>query len=197
MISDFYKTNTRVLGLDDIPDLLKIYEHKKNISRIDKSELDVKNFEKRFVDAMSLDKVRIIGYFENNDLTSFLLQVYANQIPAWSMTMLGTKSKSSWNYKNNGLEYCWANAMANAEQQGIYRIYWALPQSWARTQIRTFKTTDVWYRYDIYVEEIVQPGNIPSWLEYHKCFGEGVKPHPVVIKQAILKNEHRKNNIGI
>jgi hypothetical protein len=171
---------------------MSIINVKNKISKTDKNELEPESFDEHIKHVLTQDNQRVIGYFENNTLVSFLSQVLVNRLCAWHMTMLGTNSPHNWNYKKNGLEYCWANAMDYAEQQGIYRIYWSMPEHWARTQSRTMKTSDVWPRYDIYLEEEVNAGNFPLWDEHKISFGKHLKPHNVVIKQALLKNEHRR-----
>jgi hypothetical protein len=69
-----------------------------------------------------------------------------------------------------------------------------MPASWARTQNRTIKTSDVWQRYNIYLEEVLPANTIPAYDEYKISYGVKIKPHDVVIKQGLLKNEFRPFN---
>jgi len=197
MISNEYTNNTRLLTFSDVDQILSIINSKHKISGTDKDILEPESFDEHIKYALSQPNQRVIGYFEDNTLVSFLCQVIDKRLCAWHMTMLGTNSIHNWNYKKNGLEYCWANAMDYSEQQGIYRIYWSMPEHWARTQSRTMKTSDVWPRYDIYLEEEVNQDNFPIWDEHRVCFGKHLKPHTVVIKQALLKNEFRRFNTTI
>lgn len=192
MISNDYNNNTRLLNVNDIDQIMSIIDSKHKISNTDKDSLEPESFVDHFNYALSQENQRIIGYFENDNLVSFLCQVIDKRLCAWHMTMLGTNSIHNWNYKKNGLEYCWANAMDFSEKQGIYRIYWSMPEFWARTQSRTMKTSDVWPRYEIYLEEQVPSGNFPKWDEHRVSFGKHIKPHTVVVKQALLKNEFRR-----
>lgn len=192
MISNDYNNNTRLLNVNDIDQIMSIIDSKHKISNTDKDSLEPESFVDHFNYALSQENQRIIGYFENDSLVSFLCQVIDKRLCAWHMTMLGTNSIHNWNYKKNGLEYCWANAMDFSERQGIYRIYWSMPEFWARTQSRTMKTSDVWPRYEIYLEEQVPSGNFPKWDEHRVSFGKHIKPHTVVVKQALLKNEFRR-----
>jgi hypothetical protein len=85
--------------------------------------------------------------------------------------------------------------MTRAENAGIYKIVYALPTAWARTQRRTIKTSDVWQKYDLYYDCIIPAGSMPVWPEHKNVFGSIVKEHDVLIKTAILKNEYRPADI--
>lgn len=196
MIDKKYTECTRLLTVDDIPKIKEIFELKTSISKIPSDESKSK-VEFNIESEINNPNHRLIGYFENGELVSFLSQVIASKMPAWHMPMLGTKSTHRWNYTLNGLEFCWANAMDFAEQHGIYRIYWALPKSWSRTQLRTINTSDVWKRYDIYIESELQPYEFPFWPEQQVSYGNLPKPYEVVVKMGVLKNEHRKFDIKI
>ena len=190
MIPDDFLKNTRLLTVSDSDEMFDIIKHRDTISKV----LSTDTTKEDFVISLENPNSRTIGYFENKKLISFLVQTFTPRIPAWHMTVLFTISDSSWNYKKNGLEYCWANAMHYAESKNIFRIYWAMPAVWSRTQHRTIKTSDVWQRYEIYVEEVLPPDMFPSYDEYKISYGKKLKPHDVVIKQGLLKNEFRKFN---
>lgn len=194
MIDQNYKNCTEILNVDHIPDILNIVFQKRKVSKLDIAAFDVDTVSSLIKQSMSNPQERFIGYFENNTLISFLVQVINPKLASWHMTMLATRSNYSWNYKKNGLEYCWANAMDYAENKGIYKIFWSLPSAWDRTQIKTYNTTDVWFRYNIYIEDKILPNNFPNFDEHKICFGTLPKPHSVTIKMAVLKNEHRPNN---
>lgn len=189
MIDQVYKTCTRSLTSKDIDSIIAVLDSKSKISKVDKP--DNKILEDHILKNITNDDCRVIGYFENNVLVSLLSQVISKRMSAWHMTMLGTNSNSVWNYKKNGLEYCWANAMDYAEQLNIYKIYWSLPSKWANTQRRTYQTTDVWYRYEIYTDNIIEPNCFPKWDDQKISFGVIPKPHEVTVKFAVLKNEFR------
>jgi hypothetical protein len=192
-------TNVRDLTTTDLDSIMHIVREKNKITGIDINKYDLlyfKNEISRFLEPYpNKDLGRVIGYFENNELISFLAQQFTERGPMWYMTMLGTKSSHRWNYRLNGLEHCWAYAMARAENAGIYKIVYALPTSWARTQRRTLKTSDVWQKYDLYYDCIIPAGSMPVWPEHKNVFGSIVKEHDVLIKTAILKNEFRPDNI--
>jgi hypothetical protein len=190
MISDDFLKNTRQLTTVDSNEMFDIITYRPTVSKVPTPEVNKEDI----VKSLESPNTRCIGYFENNKLISFLVQDFTPKIPAWHMTVLFTISDSHWNYKKNGLEYCWANAMQYAESKNIYRVFWAMPASWARTQTRTIKTSDVWQRYEIYLEQFVPPGIMPSYDEYKVSYGKKIKPHDVVIKQGLLKNEFRKFN---
>jgi hypothetical protein len=188
-----YLNCTREITEDDSQSVFDLLNSKKSISKVkfdQTPEIVASNIKKSIKDPYE----RIIGYFENGILISYLVQRFGQRVPAWHMTLLATRSQHRWNYKSNGLEYCWSNAMDFAEEQGIYRIYWSLPISWARAQKKTISTTDVWNRYNIYVEDIIPPMQFPKFEEFKGSFGLVPKPHETVIKQAILKNEYRRFN---
>jgi hypothetical protein len=192
-------TNVRDLTTTDLDSIMHIVREKNKITGIDINKYNLlyfKNEISRFLEPYpNKDLGRVIGYFENNELISFLAQQFTERGPMWYMTMLGTKSSHRWNYRLNGLEHCWAYAMARAENAGIYKIVYALPTSWARTQRRTLKTSDVWQKYDLYYDCIIPAGSMPVWPEHKNVFGSIVKEHDVLIKTAILKNEFRPDNI--
>lgn len=192
MISDDFLKNTRTLTMDDCESIFNIVTYRDTVSKAPMPTRDYNAFRDNL--AKSFDPVastRFIGYFENDKLTSYMAQVFSPLMPVWHMAVLSTISNSPWNYKKNGLEFCWANAMSYAESKNIYRIYWSMPVSWARTQYRTINTSDVWKRYDIFVETIVPANTFPVYGEYKISYGRVLKPHDVVVKQGLLKNEFR------
>lgn len=183
----------------DLDAIMQIIKHKNKITGINTEHYDLNFFEKqisRFLDPYpNKDLGRVIGYFENNILISFLTQQFTERGPMWYMTMLGTNSLHRWNYKLNGLEHCWEYAMTRAENAGIYKIVYALPTAWSRTQRRTIKTSDVWQRYEIFYDCVIPAGTVPKWPEHKNVFGTLTKEHDVLIKTAILKNEYRPADI--
>jgi hypothetical protein len=191
--------NVRDLTIDDLDSIMHIIEPKNKITGINIKNYDLDYFRNgvaKFLEPYpNKDLGRVIGYFENNELRSFLMQQFTGRGPMWYMIMLGTNSSCRWNYKLNGLEHCWKYAMNRAEEAGIYKIVWSMPLAWAKTQRRTYKTTDVWYRYEIFYDCIIPAGTMPEWPEHKNVFGTFIKEHDVLIKSAILKNEHRPINI--
>lgn len=189
----------RDLTLSDLDSIVGIIEYKNKITGIDINKYDLNYFRNEISKFLqpypNEDLGRVVGYFEEDQLISFLTQQFTLRGPMWYMTMLGTKSHHRWNYKLNGLEHCWAYAMARAENAGIYKIVYALPTAWARTQRRTLKTSDVWWKYDLYYDCIIPAGTMPVWPEHKNVFGSITKEHDVLIKTAILKNEHRPADI--
>lgn len=189
----------RDLTITDLDSIVNIIESKNKITGIDikKYNLDYfKNEISRFLEPYpNKDLGRVIGYFEEDVLVSFLTQQFTGRGPMWYMTMLGTNSVHRWNYKLNGLEKCWSYAMNRAERSDIYKIIWAMPLSWGRTQRKTRNTSDVWNRYEIFYDCIIPAGTLPGWPEHKNVFGSIPKEHDVLIKSAILKNEYRPANI--
>jgi hypothetical protein len=191
--------NVRDLTITDLDQLMDVINSKNKITGISIDNYDLDYFK----DEISLflqpypnkDLGRVVGYFEDDQLISFLTQQFTTRGPMWYMTMLGTRSPNRWNYKINGLEDCWTFAMNRAERNQVYRVLWTMPSAWSRTQRRTLKTTDVWQRYNIYYEGIIPAGELPSWPEHKSVFGKIVKNHDVLIKSAVLKNEYRPDHI--
>lgn len=191
--------NVKDLTMSDLDQIVDVINSKSKITGI---PIDHYNLE-YFKEEISLflkpypneDLGRVVGYFEDNTLISFLTQQFTLRGPMWYMTMLGTRSPNRWNYKINGLEECWTYAMSRAERNNIFRVLWAMPSSWARTQRRTIKTTDVWKRYELYYECVVPAGELPVWPEHKSVFGKLAKDHDVVIKSAVLKNEYRPDHL--
>lgn len=183
----------KLLTFEDAGDIFKIITAHQSISKVPYRETR-EEFLEKIKHTFQNPNARCIGYYENNKLTTFLIQLLSDKIPAWHMTLLGTTSEHRWNYSLNGLDMCWGDAMNFAEDKGIYRLYWALPRKWARTQDRTIQTSTTWPRYEIYIESIIPAGQYPEWPEYKPSFGEKIKPHDTVIKLGVLKNEYRKFN---
>jgi hypothetical protein len=172
--------------------MLEVLDNTSKVSKVEKANnTEIENAIKL---SLENENERVIGYFDEGILVSYLVQVMSKRISSWHLAVLGTRSTESWNYKKNGLEYCWANAMQYAESKNIYRLYWSMPTVWARTQYRTINTSDVWPRYDIYIESHIPAGVLPIYDEYKISYGKKLKTHDVVIKQGLLKNEFRKFN---
>ena len=187
------------LNLGHLDAIMDIIRPKNKITGIHIEKYDLSFFEdqiSRFLEPYPNKELgRVVGYFEDEELISFLTQQFTERGPMWYMTMLGTKSSHRWNYKLNGLEHCWNYAMTRAERNEIYKIVWSMPVSWSRTQRRTIKTSDVWPRYELYYDCIVPAGQLPKWPEHKNVFGQMIKDHDVLIKSAILKNEYRPVDI--
>lgn len=187
------------LSRDDIGQVMDIISSKNKITGIDIKNYNLSFFENeisQFLEPYPNKHMgRVVGYYEDDKLISFLTQQFTLRGPMWYMTMLGTRSNYRWNYKLNGLEQCWSYAMFRAEEAGIYKVLYSLPVSWARTQRRTINTTDVWKRYEIFYDCIIPAGKLPEWPEHKNVFGSLIKDHDVLIKSAILKNEYRPDNI--
>ena len=115
------------LTISDLSAIMDIIRPKNKITGIHIEKYDLSFFENqisKFLEPYpNKDLGRVIGYFENDDLVSFLTQQFTERGPMWYMTMLGTKSSHRWNYKLNGLEYCWAYAMSRAERNEIYKVF--------------------------------------------------------------------------
>jgi hypothetical protein len=195
MIENNYYKSTRLLTTDDIPSILEILSTAVKISKNDK--IPNTEIEHLVNTAITSNDDRVVGYFQEDKLVSYLFQTMSKRMSTWHMMLLGTRSIENWNYKKNGLEYCWANAMDYAENLGVYKVYWSMPTKWARTQTKTIHTSDVWKRYDIYTEAIIPPYQFPKWEDQGISFGKIPKPHNVTVKLAILKNEFRKFNIDL
>jgi hypothetical protein len=193
--------NVRDLTISDLGQLMDVISSKNKITGIDIKDYDLDYFKNEislFLQPYpNKDLGRVVGYFKDDQLISFLTQQFTSRGPMWYMTMLGTRSPNRWNYKLNGLEDCWAYAMARAERNRIYRVLWAMPTAWARTQPRTLKTSDVWQKYDLYYEGIIPAGELPIWPEHKSVFGKLIKNHDVLIKSAVLKNEYRSDHIRV
>lgn len=195
MIDQVYQKFTRVLIPDDISSILEVLDNTNKISKVEKS--NNAEIEQLIVTALTSYDNRVIGYFQEDKLVSYLFQTMSKRMSTWHMMLLGTRSTEGWNYKKNGLEYCWANAIDYAEKLGVYKMYWCMPTKWARTQIKTIHTSDVWQRYNIYTEAIILPYQFPKWEDQGVSFGKIPKPHTVTVKLAVLKNEFRKFNINL
>lgn len=186
-------SNTRLLLTNDIAEIYEVLKVHNSISRMEFLET-INVFSKKMIESFDDPNFRAIGYYEDNVLVTFLFQYLSSQIPAWHMTLLGTRSLHKWNYSKNGLDDCWSNAMHYAEDKSMYRIYWALPERWSRSARKTMLTSIVWPRYEIYIEDVIGAGKLPKWAEHKPAFGKLLKPHNTVIKCGILKNEYRKFN---
>ena len=191
--------NVRDLTTNDLDSIMNIIENKNQITRIKIKNYDLSFFKNQILKFLepypNKEFGRVIGYFENGDLISFLTQQFTSIGPMWYMTMLATKSPHTWNWQLNGLDRCWEYTMARAERNNIYRFIWSMPAAWSRTQRRTLKTSNFLPRYNIYYDCIIPAGEFPIWPEHKSVFGELVKDHDVLIKSAILKNEYRPNDI--
>lgn len=186
-------SSTRLLDVSEAPLIADILFEHQFISKMHHAETQEESI-LNISQSIKNPNVRCIGYFEHGRLVSFLFQLLSENIPAWHMTLLGTRSSHKWDYSLNGMDACWANAMDFAEGKKVYRIYWSMPEKWMHSQQKTLTTSAVWHRYEIFVDDIIPAGQLPSWPEHVPAFGKRLKPHPTVIKTGLLKNEYRKFN---
>ena len=136
---------------------------------------------------------RIIGYVDS-ELRAIVSQTFHDEFPCWIMNFFA--SDRSYNLFANGhgdyINQCLLTAMQDAEQRQIWDIYYSIPIHYVKSSARTHHSSPAWSRYDIYVDQIVPENTFPEITVYKYAYGRVLKPHQVVIKHAVLKQEHRE-----
>lgn len=134
-----------------------------------------------------IDGVWRWGYFEQNVLLSYLVQVISPRVKThWNMTFLAVSPGASryWNYQKNGLDRLWSAAFMLGKSHGRHNVYWSLPERWARTHERTQRTSTVWKRYTVNTLARYDSGEYPTDALHAWIYGERVKRYPVLLREG-------------
>lgn len=135
--------------------------------------------------------IHVFGAFEKGKLVSSLVGEISKRFAGeWLMTYLITDASRGmyWNYNNNGLEGCWANAFEFFETRGFTKVNWSLPSRWESTQKRTQRSSKLWAQYDIDIIGRISAGELPENEHDRWVFGFNPKSYDVTLKTAQRKS---------
>jgi hypothetical protein len=184
----------RFLITDDLPDCMEIAALKNRTGGTVPitSEGFLGAFEKYFQD----DKFcRVIGYFENNKLISFVcIRMFENTMRGkfWVITGLYAKNfKNYFNFKNSKIGELINHAFNYTESMGWYEYYYCTAERVMNVYERQWKRSQS-HRYEHILLDIVPPNTTPFYELHWRLMGQEVKPVPMVVKKRVLKQEFRK-----
>lgn len=142
------------------------------------------------------DEYQSFGYFKDNNLISVVTIAYRENKARgrfWVITSLFSVNKSnifSFNRPEIGLLI--KSAFEHSENLGYYEYYYCIAEHVSKVYEKQIDK-NVYIplkRYDRITLDIVPKNTIPTVELYQKLLGEK-KPHNVVIKKRVLKNEFR------
>lgn len=186
--------HTEVLTSDCKDQVINLLKRRHKFSKQDNSEAVWDNLISRTEYALNNgERDRIIGAFDNQELVAIIAQSFSFAIPIWIMQYYATKNNNivlGQGY-GEGLEACFAKAMADAENAGIHDFWWSVPQQYAKNGPRMQQYSPNWIRYEVYTDVVVPANEFPKYEIHAQAYGKTLKPHPVFIRHAVLKQEHR------
>lgn len=190
----------KLSGPEDFKECFKIIEGKKKTGGTESADIQslLYSYDKYFGTNMQNPIHKAIGYIEDNKIVSFILVAHIENKARgkfWVMPGLYTSRPHnifSFNKPEIGLLVKWA--FEHAESLGFYEYYYAIAEHVSEVYERQInKTTYIpLYRYER-LDLAVVPKNTVSDVDlYAKLLGYP-KPHNMVIKKRILKEEFRIN----
>lgn len=184
---------TRLLTLEDLPNIVSILEKKKKISHTPAEEWNWDYWIDQLQILLTDNKTRIIGCYEDSQLKAFVIQQILEKLPLWYMMLIAQDNDNKWLRKGHGdyLNLCLLDATEYAENKGIFEVLYVVPTKWLKTTRYTQPTSPVWSRYNVYVEEIIPAGILPKYTIHQVLCGSVPRLHDRAIKKCCLKMEHR------
>jgi hypothetical protein len=184
----------RFLTMDDLPDCMKIAPLKNRTGGTVPLTLEgfLGAFEKYFQDD---EFCRVIGYFENNELVSFVcIRMFETTMRGkfWVISGLYTKNfKSYFSFNHSGIGELIKFAFDYAESRGWYEYYYCTAERVINVYERQWKRSHS-HRYEHILLDVVPPNTKPFYELHWRLMGQEVKPVPMIVKKRALKQEFRK-----
>jgi hypothetical protein len=121
------------------------------------------------------------------------------KIPMWIMPIVAQDNDNKWLRTGHGdyLNMCLLNAVDYAEKKKVFEVVYSVPVKWLRTTRFTQPTSPVWSRYNVYIEEIIPAGQMPSYDIHKRIHGAVPRTHDRAIKKCSLKPEFRDQYLGL
>lgn len=188
----------RLLTDDDYNAFVSLLSNKNKISNIPTSQWDWQSWEQNFYSYVADENSRIIGCFDNDRLTAFVIQKFLKYFPCWVMALIGQETTEKFLQIGHGeyLNLCLLDAVRFAEERKIYEVMYSVPAKWLRTTARTQPTSPVWSRYNVYIDALIPANTMPEYYIHKYICGEAVKNHHRAVKRCSLKTEHRSFEIN-
>jgi hypothetical protein len=184
---------TKILTLEDLPDIIVLLKKKKRISHTFVDEWNWNHWTDQLQFLLTDDNTRIIGCFDDNKLKAFVIQQILEKLPMWCMILVAQDNDNKWLKKGHGdyLNLCLLVATEYAETKGIFEVLYTVPTKWLKTTRHTQPTSPVWSKYDIYIEDIIPAGTLPKYAIHQLLCGPVPRSHDRAIKKCCLKAEYR------
>jgi len=139
------------------------------------------------------DNLISIGYFENNNLVSWVsIGFYESKMRGkfWAITGLFTtvfKERFSFSRPEFGLLFKYAFEMA--EEKGYFQYFYCIAERLERVYERQWKKNPWGFngRYDLITLDVVPANTKPQYELYWRLMGQELKPDNIVIKARKLK----------
>lgn len=191
--------NVRLLGPDDRAEftrLISSHDHyAKEKKAADTNENLLKLFDRSF-DSRPLTPKLWGAFNEDNQLDSVLSAWYFSRMPVWCFNWVITDAKFRHKrrdvFKNSGAGLCMDQAISHAESMNRFMFYWAASlRNYSVRQQMFMDSTVEMHRYEICIETVVAPGELPVFEYQQLIIGNKIKTEPWVIKLACLKPKYR------
>lgn len=123
---------------------------------------------------------------QDGTFVSYLTQSFPKIPGHWIMQFIVTNPSLNlpWDYTKNGLDALWSRAIHLAASHGIHNVLWSLPTAWAKTYIRTQRSSEVWKKLQIHDFGVVNAGELPSVSFDRAVFGSTAKPYDTQLRVA-------------
>lgn len=190
----------RLSGPEDFKECFKIIEGKKKIGGTESPDMQslLYSYDKYFSTNMLVPMHTAIGYIENDKIISFMLIAHLQNKSRgkfWVMPALYTSRPHnifSFNNPEIGLLIKWA--FEHAERMGFYEYYYTIAEHISEVYERQINKTKYipLHRYERVDLAVVPKDTVSDVDLYAKLLGYP-KPHNMIIKKRILKEEFRLN----
>jgi hypothetical protein len=155
------------------------------------------NWQNLVAHSLSDENANVIACFHNEEIQAVVSQTLSKNHPFWFMNYFAAENHSI-NLKTgygNYLELCFDHVMNLAETLGYYDFYVSVPEGYANVGPLMHKKSRAWSRYYVLTDCIVPANQYPKFPAQQMVYGKVLKNHAVYVRHAVLKQEHRKENL--
>jgi len=143
------------------------------------------------------DRYKLFGYFEDNNLISAIcLGFWENKSRGrfWMIPGLFTiKKHNFFSFNNPEIGLLIKKAFELAEENCYYEYYYCIAEHVSHVYERQIDKNKYipLKRYDRITLDIVEKNTLPTTELYLRLIGESTKPHNIIIKKRVLKQQFR------
>jgi hypothetical protein len=147
----------------------------------------------KFREIQNASSIIKIGYFESNDLISWIEISFHQSIMRgkfWAISGLySTRIGQVFSFNRPEIGLTIKHAFEVAEKQGYFQYFYCISEKLERVYERQWKKNQWGFnnRYDLITLDVVPANTKPTYELYWRLMGQELKPDNIAIKSRILK----------